>query len=72
MTRIRDGLAKVVMILTLAVLPGGVVQCELDDGELEIDLDGIDIRFDDFDDDDYYVDVFYDDYDWDPYYDCCW
>ena len=72
MTRIRDGLTKVVMILALGVLPGGVVQCELDDGELEIDLDGIDVRFDDFDDDYYHVDVVYDDYDWDPCYDCCW
>ena len=52
------------MILSLVVLPGSFIECDLEDGELDIDLDEIGV---DFDDDGCCMDVWYD---WgDP---CCY
>ena len=53
------------MLLSLAVLPGSFIECDLEDGELDIDLDEIGFDFDD--DEGCCIDVWYD---WgDP---CCY
>jgi hypothetical protein len=63
-----DGVIKMLLVLTLGVLPIGFVQCDLDDGELEIEFDDWDRDWDD--DHHHHVDVWYDEW-YDPFY-CCW
>jgi hypothetical protein len=46
MVKLRTYIIRGLMVLSFAALPGAGVECELDDGELEIDLDGIDLDFD--------------------------
>ena len=65
MARIYHRIIRALMLLSLAVLPGSFIECDLEDGELDIDLDEIGFDFDD--DEGCCIDVWYD---WgDP---CCY
>jgi hypothetical protein len=58
---------RVLLLLATAVCSAGFIQCDLEDGELEIELDDWDH---DWDDGGFYVDVWGDEwYDPGP---CCW
>jgi len=65
MASVRNKVIRVLLLLSMAVLPAGVVQCEFDDGELEIDFDDWDYDYDGV-----HVDVWYDEW-YDPW-PCCW
>ena len=50
MTRIYRHVIRLLMLLSFGMLPGGFVECDLEDGELELDFDDLD---------DLYIDVWY-------------
>ena len=63
------------MVLSVGILPFAAVDCDLEDGEFEIDIDGLDwdhcgshwcddgYYYDDY----YYSDYYYDDYYYEPW-----
>jgi len=55
MASIYRWMIRVLMVLSFAALPGGVIECDLEDGELEVDFDDFD-----FDEEDIEVDFWYD------------
>jgi len=59
MATLRHRIAKVLLVLTVGVLPFAAVDCDLEDGELEFDIDGLGRHG-------------YDDYWYDDCYDDCW
>ena len=45
MTRIRNRIIRALMILSFGVLPTNFIECDLEDGVFEIDLDELDDNF---------------------------
>ncbi len=43
MVRMHRWIVRVLMVLLLAAVPGGFIECDLEDGELEVDLDELDL-----------------------------
>ena len=72
MARLRNRGVRILLILSMGLLAGGDIECDLDDGELEIDLDGIRLYDDYYYDDYYYDEVYYEDVWYDPWWGCCW
>ncbi len=70
MWTIRQKLMRWMMILTMGSVAGTGVECDLEDGELEIDLPDLDLIYDDYyyGGGYYYEEVYYDD----VWYPCCW
>ncbi len=52
MDRFWQKLFKALLIMSCATLPSSFIECDMEDGELEIDFDDIA--------DDFYIDVWYD------------
>ncbi len=72
--RLRRSLVlKLLMVLSLGLLTGADVECDLEDGEIEFDLPSFDLHHDDvYYDDVHYHDVYYDDWYYEPCDFWCW
>ena len=66
MSRVRKHLLRVAMVLSLGILPAIGMECDLEDGELEWEIDDVG-WYDDcyYCDDDYY---YYEEVVYDPWY----
>ena len=70
MASLQNWIVRMLMVMAVGVLPFAAVDCDLDDGEFEIDIDGWGRHgCDDYwcDDGYYYDDYYYDDYYYDPW-----
>ena len=63
MFRLRNLIFKLLLVMSLCLLMGADIDCDLEDGEFELDFDGF--HFDHHDDD--YVEFYYDEW-YDPFW----
>ena len=63
MSRLRKWMVPILLVTSLGLLAGADIECDLEDGEIEIDLDGRH-HYDSYWDEYYYEDYYYSPFGW--------